>query len=145
MLSTKPLAPAAHFKHLLHLLNLERDYEIAQTKTNIGHLSPSSLEKRGLCLLNLRVTGTRVGLGGKVLVDFERNFGELLPANQFRVGDVVGIVKGSGKEKSQKGKGKGYDEGEEKNVVGVVTRVEEGRITVALKSEVELDGPSWRM
>ncbi|KAI8821978.1 uncharacterized protein EV422DRAFT_411537 [Fimicolochytrium jonesii] len=121
----------AHIDHLISLLELERNTEISETRENLAHLAPQSLQARGVCLLNLRAAATRTGLAGKVVVEFERNSGaDILPPHSFRVGDVVGVVEGSGKQ--AKKTEKLAAEGE-----GVLVKVEDTRITVAFKEDVE--------
>ncbi|TPX62287.1 hypothetical protein PhCBS80983_g00513 [Powellomyces hirtus] len=135
--------PAAHLARMASLLALERAYEIDQTRTNIAHLAPTSLQKRGLCLLSMRVTATRTGLGGKVLAEFERDSSPL-PPHSMRVGDVVGIIEGSGKGAAKK---KGGDDGEPASCEGVLTKLEETRITIAFKDDNEggLEGKVFRI
>ncbi|KNC98786.1 uncharacterized protein SPPG_05763 [Spizellomyces punctatus DAOM BR117] len=132
-------SPTTHISRLADLITLERDHEISSTQAQLAQLTPSALQKRGLCLLGLRITGSRTGLGGKLLVDFEGPQ-EALPAHLFRVGDVVGVceyVKSGRKEKEESGE----------DVVGVVFRVEEGRICVAIKEDRPggLEGRVWRI
>ncbi|TPX70414.1 hypothetical protein SpCBS45565_g01747 [Spizellomyces sp. 'palustris'] len=137
--SKDAISPTTHLSRLAELITLERDHEISSTQAQLAQLTPTALQKRGLCLLGLRITGSRTGLGGKLLVDFEGPQ-EALPAHLFRVGDVVGVgeyVKSGRREKEERA-----DE-----VVGVVFRVEEGRICVAIKEDRPggLEGRVWRI
>ncbi|KAI9097251.1 P-loop containing nucleoside triphosphate hydrolase protein [Phlyctochytrium arcticum] len=144
-----------HLKHLTSLVTLESEYEISTTQTEIAHLSPISLQRRGVALLALRVSGTRTGLGGKLVVDFEGSNDEPLPAHSIRTGDVVGLVQwrrgdGAGGDKSNKGKAKKDKGGEEDTeaLTGVVGVVEERRITVIINqkdNDVDLTGRAWRI
>ncbi|KAJ3020703.1 hypothetical protein HKX48_000367 [Thoreauomyces humboldtii] len=141
-------SPSSAAKHLLTfsaLLAKERDHEIATTKTNVAHLAPTTLQKRGLCLLGMRVSATRTGFAGKLLAEFEKVDGGDLPVHQMRVGDVVGISEGSSKG-AVTAKGRGGKKSDGGNAdsnegpvecEGIVTRIEDGRLTVAVKEEGE--------
>lgn len=43
----------------------ERQYDVEETRRLCASLEPKTLQAKGICLLNLRVTGMRTGLGGK--------------------------------------------------------------------------------
>ncbi|KAI9007107.1 P-loop containing nucleoside triphosphate hydrolase protein [Gaertneriomyces semiglobifer] len=127
-----------HVEHLKQLLKLERDFEIATVGKLLDQLTPTVLQKRGLCLLGLRVTGSRTGLGGKTLLDFETGHEGFnpLPAHQIRVGDVVGLEEWSRSGKARKSESiKDGQEVLKGNLHGVVTRLAECRITIAIKDE----------
>lgn len=52
---------------LKKLLEMERAYELEATQAMFAALDPQALQRKGQCLLNLRITGIRSGLGGKRL------------------------------------------------------------------------------
>ena len=60
-------------KSKISLLNLERQAEIDQSKALKEHVSPKELQKKGVCLLKLRVRSRCTGLYGRSLVSFEWN------------------------------------------------------------------------
>lgn len=57
----------------ISLLNLERKAEIEETRTLQETISPKELQKRGVCLLKLRIRARRTGLYGRSLLTFEIN------------------------------------------------------------------------
>ena len=57
----------------ISLLNLERKAEIEETKSLQENLSPKELQKRGVCLLKLRIRSRKTGLYGRYLLTFEIN------------------------------------------------------------------------
>ena len=57
----------------ISLLNLERKAEIEETRTLQENISPKELQKRGVCLLKLRIRARRTGLYGRSLLTFEIN------------------------------------------------------------------------
>ncbi len=72
------------------LIQLEREAEIHETSELQGSLSAQELQRRGLCLLQLNVTGDRVGLGGHSLIDLAPTTG-MLVHHRIGVGDIVTI------------------------------------------------------
>lgn len=69
----------------------EREYSILWKQANA-----SELQKRGVVLLHLKISGIRTGLGGHSLVEFELGASTgsdngALPSHQFRPGDLVEI------------------------------------------------------
>ncbi|KAJ3155883.1 DNA-binding protein SMUBP-2 [Geranomyces variabilis] len=119
-----------HLAHLTSLLALERSHALSTSLDALTHLAPHTLQARGFSLLALRLTATRTGLGGKLLAEFQRDDAAPFPAqHSFRVGDVVGVVVGK---KRAADNADGVDSAE-----GVVTRVEDARLTVAFKEDFE--------
>ena len=57
----------------ISLLNLERKAEIEEAKSLQDNVSPKELQRRGVCLLKLRLRGRRTGLYGRLLLTFEVN------------------------------------------------------------------------
>ena len=60
-------------KSRISLLNLERQVEIDESRALREHVDPKELQKKGLCLLKLRVRSQCTGLYGRFLVTFESN------------------------------------------------------------------------
>ncbi|KAL9108502.1 MAG: hypothetical protein Q9227_006717 [Pyrenula ochraceoflavens] len=134
------LSPQAFALTQLHLLSLEQRAEISQTSSLLSLSSPRLLARAGLAILNLHVASQRTGLGGKLVVELgvDSAFGgEELPEHGVRTGDVVRVGEqqsGSGGGEKGHGKGKGKGKGKEGGggVEGVVTRVGERAVWVAL-------------
>lgn len=57
----------------ISLLNLERKTEIEETKSLQENISPKELQRRGVCLLKLRIRSRKTGLYGRSLLTFEVN------------------------------------------------------------------------
>ena len=55
----------------ISLLKLERNAEIEETKSLQENISPKELQRRGVCLLKLRIRGRKTGLYGRYLLTFE--------------------------------------------------------------------------
>ena len=58
-------------KRTICLLNLERKTEIEETKSLQENISPKELQRRGVCLLKLRIRSRKTGLYGRHLLTFE--------------------------------------------------------------------------
>ena len=126
----------------LELLSAELAAETASTTTLLASQSPTALSRAGLAILNLIVSSQRTGLGGKLVLDLEQDSaiginGLVSSDHGIRVGDIVRIgeqPKG-GEKKKDKAKM------ESRGVAGVVTRVNQKGINVALgKEDDELEG-----
>ncbi|ORX35634.1 putative DNA helicase [Kockovaella imperatae] len=125
-----------------HLLALERAAEEEQTRLLNSNCSPKLLEQRGLALGSLGVASISVGLGGKHLVELCRPLAYHtdvnLPPHTFRNGDPVRIethVSNQGKGKKKK------EEDEDQAVEGIVYRVSQEKIVVAVDGAKEVDLP----
>ncbi|WRT66637.1 uncharacterized protein IL334_003596 [Kwoniella shivajii] len=127
-----------------YLLELERKAEEEQTRLLNSKCSPKLLEQRGLALGGLGVSVISVGLGGKSLIELHRpsayHVSPLLPPHTFRNGDPVRIEAHTTSAPA-KGKAK-KKEGEDHNVVeGVVYRVSQEKVVVAVDEKKEIDLP----
>lgn len=120
------------------LLTEELEAEAALSSTILSSTTPSALARSGLAVLNLVPTSQRTGFGGKCLLELEpdtavNNSGSLTggaggEGHGIRTGDIVRIsemVSGSARKKVK-------TDAEESGVEGVVVRVQENRLTVAL-------------
>lgn len=58
-------------KKTLSLLTVERNAEIEETKSLQENISPKELQRRGVCLLKLRIRSRRTGLYGRHLLTLE--------------------------------------------------------------------------
>lgn len=130
----------------LSLLSDELAAETASTSALLSTTSPSVLSRAGLAITNLVVASQRTGLGGKTVLELEQdhaigNAGEI-GEHGIRVGDIVRVgeqPKGSEKKKEKAGM-------EAKGVEGVVVRVGQKAVQVALgKEEEDLDGLGGRL
>ncbi|KAI3643804.1 hypothetical protein MP228_009968 [Amoeboaphelidium protococcarum] len=78
---------------MMKLIEMEREYAISQVQQDLNQLDAQSAQKKGISLLNMRPVNQRVGLGGKLSIDFEHHMvGHELPQNQFRPGDRVELL-----------------------------------------------------
>ncbi|WWD17029.1 hypothetical protein CI109_101466 [Kwoniella shandongensis] len=128
-----------------YLLELERKAEEEQTRLLNSKCSPKLLEQRGLALGGLGVASISIGLGGKSLIELHRplayHTSPILPPHTFRNGDPVQIeahVSGNGTTKS---KGKKKENEAEGAVEGVVYRVGQEKVVVAVDGSKEIDLP----
>ncbi|KAG1443906.1 hypothetical protein G6F56_010502 [Rhizopus delemar] len=104
------------------------EVNVEETVKLLSSYTPIQLQRRGLALVGLKVTGMRTGLGGKSLIDLElanpNVLPALFPAHKISTGDIVGI---DVYKRDKPSKQSDYS--------GVVARVQESRITVALSQE----------
>ena len=127
----------------ISLLDKELQAELAETQLLTSTHSPNTLQRAGLALLNLNVASQRTGFGGRTLlelgIDPAVGAGEL-PEHGLRVGDICAVAeqpKGTERKKEREGI-------EKRGVEGVVTRVQNEAITVALDKE-DADVPSGKL
>ncbi|KAF5604102.1 HCS1-DNA helicase A [Fusarium subglutinans] len=128
------------------LLEQELQTEINETSTLISNHSPTALQRAGLALTNLVVSGQRTGLGGRTVLELSPDAAtgspDELPEHGLRTGDIVLVAEqpaGSAKKREVK-------DLEKKGARGVVTRVSRGWIAVAIdegKEEVGFSGRVW--
>lgn len=150
--STMPPSPVdipAFATTQLALLARELQTEILETQTLVSSHAPSALQRAGLALTNLIVSGQRTGLGGRTVLDLgvdpatDHRDGEL-PEHGLRTGDIVLVAEqpaGSAKKREVR-------ELERKGSKGVVTRVARGSLGVALdegREEVVFGGRVWAL
>ncbi|KAJ1977318.1 hypothetical protein H4R35_002349 [Dimargaris xerosporica] len=86
--------PAEFVCHQAELIAKERTLELDTTAELLRSWSPLHLQRLGLALVGLRITGLRTGLGGKTLVDLEAPHSSgrsTLPTHQLRPGDIVSL------------------------------------------------------
>uniref|UniRef100_T1J301 PH and SEC7 domain-containing protein 4 n=1 Tax=Strigamia maritima TaxID=126957 RepID=T1J301_STRMM len=78
-------------KHL-ELLNLEREEEITENSKQYQDVSIKQLERRGICILKLRISSRFTGFYGRSIFSFEPFWpGKSLPAHKITNGDIVGV------------------------------------------------------
>ncbi|KIW13912.1 hypothetical protein PV08_06693 [Exophiala spinifera] len=137
-MASKMLSPAAFFNSLLALVALEQESEVAETNLLLSSTPPSTLARAGLAILNLSIQSLKTGLGGRSVVELgldsavvsKDSKGEL-PEHGIRTGDIVSLgemPKGSAKKKE-------VSDLKSKGVEGVVTRVGERAVWVAMGKE----------
>ncbi|CAG7555454.1 unnamed protein product [Fusarium equiseti] len=130
----------------LALLDQELQTEINETSSLISSHSPTALQRAGLALTNLVVSGQRTGLGGRTVLelspDAATGSADELPEHGLRTGDIVLVAEqpaGSAKKREVK-------DLEKKGARGVVTKVSRGWVAVAIdegKEEVAFTGRVW--
>ncbi|TBU50784.1 P-loop containing nucleoside triphosphate hydrolase protein [Dichomitus squalens] len=123
------------------LLNKEREAEIERTSLLLSNCPPKVLEQKGLCLAGLGIASVGIGLGGKTLVELERpaayHSSPLFPPHTLRPGDLARIEEhtsgAAAPKKVAKTKKSGpAQKGEGDGVEGVVFKVSETRIVIAV-------------
>ncbi|KAM5531065.1 hypothetical protein V8D89_015285 [Ganoderma adspersum] len=123
------------------LLDKEREAEIERTSLLLSNCPPKLLEQKGLCLASLSIASVGIGLGGKTLVELERptayHSSPLFPPHTLRPGDLARIEEHTSgaavSKKATKAKKPGStDKGKNDGVEGVVVKVSDARIVVAV-------------
>ena len=127
----------------LTLLGKELEAELAETQLLTSTHAPTTLQRAGLALLNLHVSSQRTGFGGKTVLELGLDpavgSGEL-PEHGLRVGDICAVAeqpKGAERKKEREGM-------EKRGAEGVVTKVQNEAVTVALDKE-EADIPGGKL
>lgn len=135
----------------LDLIASERAAEVEETRLLFSKSSHHLLALNGLALLNLCPVNVSLGLGGKTLIELEPDAAfskrdetgsASLGNHTFRPGDLAGLClpEGSGNKK-----GRTKDEVEAYDISGVVSKVWEGKIVLAVsdnnKTKEELEVP----
>ncbi|ORZ15998.1 P-loop containing nucleoside triphosphate hydrolase protein [Lobosporangium transversale] len=128
--------PEAFFAHQEKLVQEERDFELLEIQRIFEACTPAQLAKKGLALLGLTVVNIKTGAGGKSLVDLELSHATstspALPSHKMRVGDIVAL-----EEHGTGSKGKPMKASWKPKLEGVVFRITETTIVVAIKSKKE--------
>ncbi|KAI9024494.1 hypothetical protein CLU79DRAFT_109557 [Phycomyces nitens] len=121
--------------HQISLVQKEKTIDVEETSRLLSTYSPLQLQKRGLALIGLKVTGMRTGLGGKSLIDLELanpiKLPPVLPAHKITTGDIVGLDEYK-KDKPSK---------QSAQWSGVVLRVSDSKVTIALSQDTDDELP----
>ncbi|KXS22325.1 P-loop containing nucleoside triphosphate hydrolase protein [Gonapodya prolifera JEL478] len=133
------------------LVEAERQAELDEMAELLNSQPPLELQRMGLALCNLQVTGVKSGLGGQTIVDYEPISGTttLLPLHKFRVGDTASAAEYSSKnataKKSKKSGGAASSTATTpmQATPAVVCRLSTTRISLAFKSDPPLDSERW--
>ncbi|KAJ7845929.1 AAA domain-containing protein [Mycena leptocephala] len=131
------------------LLAQERAEEVDRSSLLLSNCGPKLLEQKGLSLGGLGVVGVNVGLGGKTLVELERpaayHTSPVFPPHNFRPGDLARIEANVSSAGPSKKTPKKPTETKGSQAEGVVYRVTDTRIVVAIdgsdSSSEDLDLP----
>lgn len=135
--------PAAFAYTQLSLLEVEQSAEVAETTLLLNDSPPTTLARAGLAILNLSPVSQRTGLGGKTVLELgldpaiasvEKGRSDL-PEHGIRTGDIVRV----GEQPSGAAKKKEKAEMKGKGVEGVVTRIGQRAIWVALGKDSGAD------
>ncbi|CAC5358319.1 IGHMBP2 [Mytilus coruscus] len=111
----------------LKLLDLERETEIEETRILTEKLPPKELQRRGVCLLKLRISGRKTGLYGRTILSFEASGGiKEFPSHNITSGDIVGLCQSSS------------DQQTDSAGSGIITRVSQTEINVAFDESQDL-------
>ncbi|RMZ89049.1 hypothetical protein DV736_g3721, partial [Chaetothyriales sp. CBS 134916] len=137
-LTAAMLPPSAFFVTLRSLLDRELAAETAEASLLLTSTPPTVLARAGLAILNLTISSLRTGLGGRTVIELfldpavipKGSSGDL-PEHTIRTGDIVrvGPKPGDGVKKKER------SETEARGVEGVVIRVRERAVQVALGKE----------
>ncbi|XP_076446820.1 DNA-binding protein SMUBP-2-like isoform X2 [Babylonia areolata] len=107
------------------LLEKERDAEIEETRVLTEQLPAKELQRRGVCLIKLRLAERGTGLYGRTVVTFQPYWpGKDLPSHNFTPGDIVGVAEEGAQSDSQ--------------VSGVVSRVLPTSLQVAFEENEDV-------
>ncbi|KAJ4496074.1 AAA domain-containing protein [Lentinula edodes] len=123
------------------LLNRERDAEVERSSLLLSNCGPRLLEQKGLALLGLGIHEVKIGLGGKTLIELERpsayHTNPTFPPHNLRTGDLARIEANI----TTKSKKQASTETKDSTVEGVVYKVSDTRIVLAVDSEDDLGLP----
>ncbi|KAJ3818720.1 P-loop containing nucleoside triphosphate hydrolase protein [Lentinula raphanica] len=123
------------------LLSREREAEIHQSSLLLSNCPPILLEQKGLALLGLGICQVRIGLGGKTLVELERpsayHTNPIFPPHSLRTGDIARIEPNA----NPKSKKPSSTDIKDAAVEGVIYKVSDTRIVLAVDSEHDLNLP----
>ncbi|KXJ05054.1 DNA-binding protein SMUBP-2, partial [Exaiptasia diaphana] len=83
----------------ISLLNIERKAEVDEARSIQENVNLNELQRKGVCLLKLRLRSRCTGLYGRSLLTFESSEvggaespdGRVLPAHRITPGDIVGV------------------------------------------------------
>ena len=117
------MSSCSAFERLTTALEKEQGEELETMVEWQKTLTARGLEEKGVCLASLTIASTSIGMGGRTLLALRSTNANnpVLPPHTFTPGDVVGLcAKGDKPEKGM--------------VTGVVARVGEEEVSVALKS-----------
>ncbi|MHC1635688.1 MAG: IGHMBP2 family helicase [Candidatus Methanospirareceae archaeon] len=84
-----------YVRHFSSLVQLEREVQMRMHEEEMRNLSGKEREKKGRAFLRMRGKYLGLGLGGKHLVKFMKQSGEMLPESEIEVGDIVLVSKTS--------------------------------------------------
>ncbi|KAI0037075.1 AAA domain-containing protein [Vararia minispora EC-137] len=137
------------------LLAAERDAEVERSSLLLSGCGPKLLEQKGLGLNSLGIVGVNVGLGGKTLVELERpaayHTSQVLPPHTIRYGCATtlpgdlarieeNVSSAAGKNKSSSKKAGEGKISTPQEVEGVVYKVSDTRIVLAINPSDSSDG-----
>ncbi|KAJ3850391.1 P-loop containing nucleoside triphosphate hydrolase protein [Lentinula lateritia] len=123
------------------LLTRERDAEVERSSLLLSNCGPRLLEQKGLALLGLGIHEVKIGLGGKTLIELERpsayHTNPTFPPHNLRTGDLARIEANI----TTKSKRQASTDTKDSTVEGVVYKVSDTRIVLAVDSEDDLGLP----
>ncbi|GLB39891.1 putative DNA helicase [Lyophyllum shimeji] len=125
------------------LLKQERDAEIERSSLLLSNCGPKLLEQKGLSVGGLGVVGVNIGLGGKTMVELERpsayHVNPVFPPHTIRPGDLARIEAHVSAEPAKKTKKTATEERKGSRPEGVVYKVSDTRIVIAIDSSDTAD------
>ncbi|KAJ3119493.1 hypothetical protein HK098_005394 [Nowakowskiella sp. JEL0407] len=122
----------------LKLIDVEQEAQAEEILEFRNRYTTQELQRRGVAIGNLRLSAMRTGLGGQSVVEFEPapETSDLLPAHQFRVGDIVAVEEHVPKSKQSQSKSSSTATTTEPKNTGVVYRITKSKIIVTFKEDL---------
>lgn len=117
----------------LDFIEAEKVLELQETQAACAQFSKKELERRGLAVTNLEVSGSRTGFGGKIMLELERASSVASSAISYlatilKAGDIVRIEEqATGSTKKNQ-----ILELQRAGVEGVVSRVQDDKVTIVI-------------
>ncbi|XP_074649779.1 DNA-binding protein SMUBP-2-like [Tubulanus polymorphus] len=108
------------------LIELERETEKKENSALLENVSPKELQKKGICLLNMRFSSQSSGLFGRMLYTFEPFYmSKEMPSHSLSPGDIVAVNESN--------------EATSAIVSGVISHVHKNSINVAIDDATDVD------
>lgn len=125
----------------LNAIKDERNVDVNETNDLLATLPPKKLAAHGLAVLNLVISNTRTGLGGRTVVELEQDkstsssIEEDLNTGDVRIGDIVRVQPAKSKPDENNG------------IEGVITKVTSKNISFAVEerheANTDIEGRLW--
>lgn len=122
----------AYIDHARKLLTLEREAEVEAALTSLFGATEDENAAAGVSLSRLTVTDTSSGLFGRTLLTLSDPMGRALPAHSFTVGDIGGLRAPGKMGVKAEDVASGGNLRAQYDATGVITKVTETSLTVAL-------------
>ncbi|KAI9291184.1 hypothetical protein K502DRAFT_150054 [Neoconidiobolus thromboides FSU 785] len=115
------------------LITQEKDEEIQEKLERSNANNTNYLKKLGLLINNLKIFNTKIGLGGKLIVELNPlESGSKIGASIIKSGDVVALQSNVSKKKEKK-------DSESEELTGIIVKLTDTKVVVSIKNETLLD------